>query len=70
MEVVFMSKALSIGLLVVGVLLLIYGISAAGSFSSDVSRAVTGTPTDRSIWLIALGALAGIVGLVGLVRGR
>lgn len=65
-----MSKALSIGLLVVGVLLLVYGISAADSFSSDVSRAVTGTPTDRSMWLLVLGALAAVVGLVGLVRAR
>lgn len=63
-----MNKAVSIGLLVVGVVLLVFGLNASHSFGSDVSRAVSGTPTDKSIWLLVGGALLGIVGLVGVFR--
>ncbi len=56
-----MSKTLSIVFLVIGVVLLIYGINASNSVSSTVTQAVRGTPTDRSIWFIVLG----IIGIVG-----
>jgi LPXTG-motif cell wall-anchored protein len=65
-----MNRAISIALLVVGIILLIMGINAAGSFSSEVSEAVTGTPTNRSIWLIIGGAAAAIIGGIGLFRRR
>ena len=64
-----MSKAIAIALLVVGVILLVMGINAMNSFSSDVSRTFTGTPTDRSIWLLVGGAVAAVIGLVGLFTG-
>ncbi|MEO6568226.1 MAG: DUF3185 family protein, partial [Opitutaceae bacterium] len=41
-----MNRPVSLILLVVGVILVIYGINASTSVGSDVSRAVTGTPTD------------------------
>jgi len=62
------NKGLSIALLVVGVVLVIWGISAAESFGSDVSRFFTGSPTDKAIWLLIGGIVAGIVGLFGLLR--
>jgi hypothetical protein len=63
-----MNKALSIALLAGGILLLVFGFNASNSFSSDVSRTFTGSPTDKSIWLLVGGAVAAIAGLVGLVR--
>lgn len=63
-----MNKPLSIALLVVGVILLVWGLQASSSVASDVSEAVTGSPTDRSIWLIVLGVLAAIIGGFGLLR--
>jgi uncharacterized membrane protein len=65
-----MNKPLSLALLVVGIILTIYGISAADSVGSDVSRLFTGAPTDKSVWLLVGGIVAGIIGLVGLFRGR
>lgn len=65
-----MNRGLSIALLVIGVILLIMGFNASQSVGSEVSEAVRGTPTDRSIWLIIGGAAAAIIGAVGLFRRR
>jgi multisubunit Na+/H+ antiporter MnhB subunit len=61
----------TIGLIIfaLGVVLLILGFNESQSFSSDVSRVFTGNATDRSMWLIAGGAVAVIVGMVLALRG-
>lgn len=64
-----MNRILAIVLLVAGGCLLVYGLQASQSFSSDVSRLFTGSPTDRAIWLIVGGAAAAVVGAVLLLRG-
>jgi hypothetical protein len=64
-----MTKAVSLALLAGGILLLIFGVSAAGSFSSDISRFFTGSPTNKAIWMLIGGAVLSIVGVVGLLRG-
>ena len=57
-----MEKIIGIALVVFGVVLLGYGMSAADSFSSEVSRFFTGKPTDKSIWMILGGAVSIVVG--------
>ena len=64
-----MNKSISIALLVVGIVLIIWGVSASESFSSDVSRFFTGSPTDKTVWLMIGGIVTAIVGLSGLFRG-
>lgn len=64
-----MNKAVSLALLAGGILLLIFGVSATRSFSSDISRFFTGSPTDKAIWMLIGGAVLSIVGVVGLFRG-
>ena len=64
-----MNKIVSISLLVAGLVLIIIGINATNSFGSDVSRFFTGSPTDKSIWLLIGGIVAAGVGLTGIVRG-
>jgi hypothetical protein len=64
-----MNKALSLALLAGGILLIIFGIIAYDSTSSDISRFFTGSATDKSIWLLISGVAATIAGLVGLSRG-
>ena len=64
-----MNKGLSLALLVVGIMLTIWGISVSESFSSDVSRAFTGSPTDKALWLLVGGIASAIVGVFGLLRG-
>ena len=65
-----MNKALSIALLVGGVILLVFGFQASNSFGSDVSRAFTGNPTDKTIWFLVGGAVLAVLGLIGLFTGR
>lgn len=63
-----MNKSMSIALLVVGVILLVFGVSAYHSASSDISRFFTGAPTDKALWLLIGGFAAGIIGFLGIVR--
>ena len=63
-----MNKILPIALLVGGVVLMIFGINATNSFSSDVSRFFTGSPTDKAIWMLIGGTVASVVGLVWTLR--
>ena len=65
-----MSKPIALAVLVVGVVLLIWGTNSAIPAGSEVSEALTGSPTDKSIWLIALGALGAIAGAFSLFRRR
>lgn len=65
-----MNKAVSLTLLVIGVVLLILGLNAGDSFASSVSEIFTGTPTKKAIILLVSGTLLTIVGLVGMVRGK
>lgn len=65
-----MMRIAGVALLAVGVLLLIMGFNASESFSSEVSEAVRGTPTDRSIWLLVGGGVMGVAGLGMLLMGR
>jgi len=64
-----MYKPFSLALLVGGVVLVIFGISASHSLGSDISRFFTGSPTDKAIWMLVGGVVLFIVGLVGVLRG-
>jgi hypothetical protein len=55
-------------LVAVGIVLLILGVNESNALSSDISRFFTGSPTDKSTWMIAGGVLAAVVGLMGLTR--
>src|SRR6185369_4232938 len=50
-----MNTVLGITLLAAGALLIVLGINASSSFASDVSRTFSGSPTDRTIWLLVSG---------------
>lgn len=63
-----MNKVLSAALLVAGIVLIVWGVRASESLSSDLSRFFTGSPTDRAIWFLLGGSVAAVVGLFGLVR--
>lgn len=62
-----MNKLLSLALLVGGIILITYGVSASDSIGSSFSRLFTGSPTDKTIWLLIGGVAAAITGLSGLV---
>ena len=63
-----MNKMVSLALLVGGVVLIVIGFNATNSFSSDVSRFFTGSPTDKAVWMLIGGVVATLVGLTMLWR--
>jgi hypothetical protein len=65
----FMTKILSLVLLVGGTALIICGVNANHSVGSEVSRFFTGSPTDKSLWLLIGGIVAAVAGIGGLMRG-
>jgi hypothetical protein len=65
----FMNKIVSLALLVGGIVLIVIGVNATNSFSSDVSRFFTGSPTDKAVWMLIGGGVAAAVGLFGTFRG-
>ena len=64
-----MNRTVSIIVLIAGIALLIFGISAADSVSSDLSRLFTGSPSGKAIWLLISGSVISVVGATGLLRG-
>lgn len=65
-----MNKAISIAILIAGIVLLVFGVNAQDSLASNAKEAVTGTPTDKSMWLIVLGLIGIIVGGLNSFFGR
>ena len=63
-----MNRTLSFALLAGGIVLIVFGVNASNALSSDISRFFTGSPTDKSIWLLVVGVVASVVGLMGLTR--
>jgi Protein of unknown function (DUF3185) len=65
-----MNKLISTVILAAGIVFVVIGVAATESFSSDVSRFFTGSPTDKAIWMMIGGIVAIIIGLGGLLRGQ
>lgn len=63
-----MNKTISLAVLVAGIILLIYGISASESIGSEFSRLFTGKPTDKTVWLLIGGIVVTAIGAGGLMR--
>ncbi len=68
-----MNKGFAIGislaLLAAGIVLVVFGVNANNSFGSEVSRAFTGSPTNKTTWLLVSGIACGVLGLAGLLWG-
>ncbi|MGH7967570.1 MAG: DUF3185 family protein [Limisphaerales bacterium] len=63
-----MSKVVSGAVLALGIVLIIYGLSASHSIASDFSRFFTGSPTNKTLWMLIGGIIASVIGLFGLAR--
>lgn len=64
-----MNRITSLIFLSIGTVLIIYGFNALDSIASSFSRFFSGTPTDKTIWLLLGGFLCFGVGAGGLVFG-
>ena len=63
-----MNKFVSLALLVGGIVLIITGFNATHSFTSDVSRFFTASPTNQAVWMLLGGLVAALAGLAMLWR--
>lgn len=63
-----MNKSIGVTLLAVGIVMIVFGISSAESFGSEAKKFFTGTPTDKSMWLLIGGIAATTVGAVTTLR--
>lgn len=61
-----MIRMISVALIACGVALLYFGGQSFHSLANDVSRVVTGAPTNKTIWLIVGGVASTLAGLIGL----
>jgi hypothetical protein len=64
------NKLISLVILVGGIVLVVVGVAATKSFTSDVSRFFTGSPTDKAIWMLIGGIAAIVIGMGGLSFGK
>lgn len=64
-----MNRMIGLALVVGGIVLLVLGYHAAQSTSSYVSHLFTGSPTNKSIWMLTAGAISVAVGLATLAKG-
>jgi hypothetical protein len=63
-----MNKAIGIGLVAAGIVLIIFGINASDSVGSNFSRFFTGNPTNRAMWLLIGGVLSLVTGGIIALR--
>jgi drug/metabolite transporter (DMT)-like permease len=63
------QRIAGIVLLVVGIVLLIFGINASNSLTDQVSEGLTGRFTDRTMWYIIGGIALGVLGAVLMFVG-
>jgi len=64
-----MNRFTSLVLLAVGIVLIVYGINASNSIGSSFSRLFSGSPTDKTMWLLIGGIVLSLIGAGGLFRG-
>jgi hypothetical protein len=62
-----MNNLISLAIFDGGIVLAVFGVAATKSFSSVASRFFTGSPTDKTIWLLVGGIVALFIGLFGLL---
>jgi len=65
------NRILGVILLVVGVILLYFGINATNTIGEEIKEGLTGRFTDKTTWFIVGGAAAAVVGaLMTFFGGR
>lgn len=65
-----MNRGKSVALLIIGIVLIIWGVSASDSISSGFSELFSGSPSDKAVWLTIAGLFTGTLGLFGVLRGN
>ncbi|WP_323119541.1 DUF3185 family protein [Burkholderia alba] len=61
-----MTRAISVALIVGGIVLLYFGGQSFHSINDNVARFFTGSPSNKTVMLIVGGVVATLVGLIGV----
>lgn len=64
-----MNRIVSLIILAAGIVLIIYGVHASHSLGSDFAKVFTGSPSEKSIWLVIGGVILAAIGGGGVVFG-
>jgi hypothetical protein len=62
------KSAISVVMLVVGVVLIVLGLQEYGAFGSSLSRAIGRGPSTRSVVLLACGGACAVFGAMNIFR--
>lgn len=65
-----MNMAISVALLIGGIVLIVFGVNAYNAPTSEISRFFTGSPTDKAMWMLIGGSVCAVIGLVGVLKSR
>lgn len=65
-----MRNAIGAALIVGGAILLYFGWNEYTSLGSEISEAITGSPSDDAVFFLAGGAAAAVAGIFLLFSGR
>jgi hypothetical protein len=61
-----MTRAISVALIVGGIVLLYFGGQSFHSINDNIARFFSGSPSNKTILLIAGGVVAMLAGLIGI----
>jgi hypothetical protein len=64
------KRTIGVAMLVAGIALLIWGFNMSDALDSKVSRAFTGSPTDKAMWTMIAGAVLAAAGAFQLFFGK
>ena len=59
---------IGVALLVLGAVLLYFGLNATNAPAEEITEALTGQYSDRTVMYIAGGAISAVIGLVLLIK--
>ena len=62
------NKIVGIALIVIGAILLYFGLQATGSFAGEMQEAVTGRYSDETMFYLIGGGVALVIGIFMIAR--
>ncbi|MBA3698872.1 MAG: DUF3185 family protein [Planctomycetes bacterium] len=65
-----MKMPIALAILVVGIILLLFGLNSSQSILDSFSRIFSGQFSDRTMWFIVGGSVCVVVGLYGTYYNR
>lgn len=65
-----MHRTLGLAFLVLGIVLVAWGVNASDSIASSFSKFFTGSPTNKAVFLVIGGVLLSALGARSVLRSR